>query len=178
MGKDVEKTEKFYLLVKGNYYGTDGDEYLGIYSNLEKLRKAYAKENQKLDTLKKAGSDNYCLHIYEFAGPLYGVEQSVRVVDCDELWSDEDYVLITLSGERELYFESFEIVHNGNRWRSKDFIRWNGESDCVLLTNEFFDEDVPEMIFRYRVCERKLVEIQLWNSAIENLYIKMWEKAL
>lgn len=81
------RTAKYYLLVRGNYFIPDGDEFVGIYSDIEKLKCAYLAENKKLEEMRAAGQyPNYGLLIYEFYEG--DQKQENRIVNSKDLWRE------------------------------------------------------------------------------------------
>ena len=77
----------YYLLVRGYYFIPDGDEFLGIYSEVAKLKLAYLRECEKLEELQDSGHyRNYGFQIYIFDEKHYGDEDGIKVVKPEELW--------------------------------------------------------------------------------------------
>ena len=82
-----ESKRIYYLLLKGYVWCPDGDEHLGIYTDIDKLKQAYLAENLKLEELKVAGKDrNYTLSIYKFNEECYGTNEGVVLIDPKSLW--------------------------------------------------------------------------------------------
>lgn len=83
----------YYLLLKGYYFVPDCDEYLGIYQDLNKLKKAYLIEHEKLEKKQKDGHyRDYGLLIYAFREEKYGEEDGIAIVRPDELWGKKGLI--------------------------------------------------------------------------------------
>lgn len=76
----------YYLLLRGYFFVPDGDEFLGIYADREKIRQAYLKENEQLKVLQEEGKyRSYCLQIYIFNEARYGQEDGIKSMNPEEL---------------------------------------------------------------------------------------------
>ena len=77
----------YYLLLRGYFLVPDGDEFLGIYADRDKLLQAYMKENEQLKVLQEEGKySSYCLQIYIFDEANYGQEDGIKSMKPEELW--------------------------------------------------------------------------------------------
>lgn len=77
----------YYLLLQGNIWCHDSDEFIGIYTNLDKLKAAYLESKEKLEEEQKAGFNSYCvLLIYKFDEAAYGSDEGIVIIAPKELW--------------------------------------------------------------------------------------------
>lgn len=82
--------QTYYLLLRGYPWVHDGDEFLGIYADTEKLKQAYFVEKIKLEKLHTEGHcRGYCLYLYRFIESAYDKEEGIQVVKPQELWKEE-----------------------------------------------------------------------------------------
>ena len=77
----------YFLLLRGYPSVHDGDEYVGIYMDISKLRKAYEVELEKLNKEKEEYRCGLTLQIYEFNEADYEKKEiQGKIVTPKELW--------------------------------------------------------------------------------------------
>lgn len=79
--------KRYFLLLRGYPSIHDGDEYVGIYMDIGKLRKAYETEQEKLNKEKEEYPCDLTLQIYEFDEEKYETSEfQGKLVTPEEIW--------------------------------------------------------------------------------------------
>ena len=81
----------YYLLLRGYPCIHDGDEYVGIYDDIEKLRQAYEEESERMEKEKDEYPFTLCLQIYMFKEERYGKSDfQGKLMKPEELWGRKE----------------------------------------------------------------------------------------
>lgn len=141
----------YYLLVRGYPTLADEDEYIGIYTDLRKLRKAYAKEQMNIENNIENYGHALVLKIYRFDENEYGKnEYQGELVKPEELWG----AFLIKEKQREFKFDSSiqRFIENilNRRGIDYDIVEIDG---CKKIRAELTGKQFHKVVIRAR-CEQ------------------------
>ena len=86
---------------------------------------------------------------------------------------DEEYVLIVLNDEKPLYFDTCEMHFKGNILKLDCFRHLGFSEDSVVVTTDLLEqEEVPEFDFRYVAKADNSLQVYMFQSYIDRVYLK------
>ena len=151
----------YYLLVRGYPTLTDGDEYIGIYTDLRKLRKVYTKEQMNLENNIENYGHALVLKIYRFDENEYGKnEYQGELVKPEELWG----AFLIKEKQREFKFDPSiqRFIENilNRRGIDYDIVEIDG---CKKIRAELTGKQFHKVVIRAR-CEQS--DFKMCNTDI------------
>lgn len=86
---------------------------------------------------------------------------------------DEEYVLIVLNDEKPLYFDTCEMHFNRNILKLDCFRHLGFSIDSAIASTDLLEQEgVPEFDFRYIAKADDLLQVYMFQSDIDKVYLE------